>query len=1124
MTIGGNPAQRPAHSQQPSPQHAKVTEKLPATCFYSIWYQQTKMSISGRKGFYWIVTILLGATFLARTGWALPLEERHGDEFRTQIEPLLAYHCYECHGPTSRKGGLRLSNAADAFRPGDFGIPVISSGSAELSPLMDMITSDDLEDRMPKDRPALSDKEIAAIRQWIDRGAIWPESANAVSGHWAYHRPQRPTPPRTGEARFRPIDQFVRARLDREGLLPTVRAKPEALVRRLHFDLTGLPPNPHAVRKFIADPSDAAWETLVDELLASPHFGEHWAVPWLDLARYADSTGFMSEEMLSNWPYRDWVVDAINDDMPFDQFSIEQIAGDLIPEATDSQKVATGFHRAAPLNLEAGVREEESRVTQVIDRVNTTSTIWLGATLSCAQCHDHKFDPISQEEYFRLLAFFNNTTHEAVSKDMMGGVLLLPRGPTLQLKQSDRLREQASRTAKNLQTRITNNRAAIEPARTPLPASVWEEFQERIRADKYIEALDHLSAAIVDQNTSVFWSTMAAGRSRGEWHQLARAEISENQPEWILAQPLEASPQSSAAYTIKANGDIAIGKDHRQMRRFTIPFTAKSPLLTALRLTVLAPPSPEESPLYPPLFVTEIKLQVPDRETKPTLSRAHATQAWYTGAATNAIDNSYDTDWFFLGSKQRKKNQSITLILDHPLVVEPHQELAISIQLGSTRGEIPQMNRKLRIETTGASTEVVALPAHLREEILLPSDSNLGGLALQGLTNITRALSEPDLEPIIASARASWQSLPPPPIAHILVEEPSPRETRIFERGDPHVPGEIVEAGTPAILHPFPSNASRNRLALARWIMAEENPLTARVTVNRWWGKVFGTPLVDTPDDFGIRGARPTHPELLDWLATELISTDWSRKALLRQMVLSETYRQSVVPRTRREQIGDPDNRLLTRSTRLRLNAETIRDNALQIAGLLHLEIGGAPSSPPQPPDVWRPNGTSLAEYIPSEGHQVYRRGLYTVARRSSPYPSMLNFDAGDRTTCQVERRITNTPLQALTILNDEVFSEAALAFASRLLQENPSADDTERLEQAFLIALSRRPNPEEIEILSQVLATRQNGSTQDALSVAELMAHPRFNPPADADAVELARWFAVGRILLNLDETLHRG
>jgi hypothetical protein len=1071
----------------------------------------------------WPIAILLGIGLLARTGWALPLEERPGDEFRTQIEPLLAYHCYECHGPTSRKGGLRLSNAEDAFRPGDFGIPVISSGSAELSPLMDMLTSDDPEDRMPKDRPALSDKEIAAIRQWIDRGAIWPESANAGTGHWAYIRPQRPTLPLLGDTPLAPIDQFVRARLDREGLHPTVLAKPEALVRRLHFDLIGLPPSPAAVKSFVADPSDEAWKHLVDELLASPQFGEHWAVPWLDLARYADSTGFMSEVMLSNWPYRDWVVDAINDDMPFDQFSIEQIAGDLIPEATSNQKVATGFHRAAPLNLEAGVREEQARVTQVIDRVNTTSTIWLGATMSCAQCHDHKFDPISQEEYFRLLAFFNNTKHEAISQDMMGGVLLLARGPTLQLEHSDRVREKVSRIGEILQTRVTNRRATAEPAREPLPAAIWESVRERIHAEDYTEALDQLSAAVVAQNTSAFWWPTTSRNSSRQWHQLARKEILENRPAWKLAQPLPAGHRSPDAYEV-AGSVVSIGADSPDMRRYTIPFESASPVITAIRITNLAPKNPETDPAPPVLNVTEINLRTFGGVSLSQFSRTYALHGWASGQADNVLDNDHGTHWFVLGEQHRRHDQPITLILDHPLRTEPGQDLAISIELRGTRGPTPKIDRRIRIETTGAPTEVVALSPMIREALVQKKASSLVAHERQGLTNLLRSLSEPDLDSILATARASFREIPDSPLAHVLVEEAAPRETRIFERGDPHLLGATVQPGTPAILHPFPQGGAQNRLQLARWIMAEENPLTARVTVNRWWGKVFGTPLVDTPDDFGIRGSRPSHPEILDWLAIELMASGWSRKTLIRQMVLSATYQQSVVPQTPEELLDDPDNRLLARSSRLRLNAETIRDNALQIAGLLTTEIGGAPASPPQPPGVWRPNGTSVARYIPSEGPQAYRRGLYTVARRSSPYPSMLNFDAGDRTTCQVERRITNTPLQALTTLNDEVFSEAALAFASRLLQENPGADDNQLLDQAFLIALSRRPNPEEVEVFSEVLEARTIDMVSDAPSVAALMTHPRFQLPKGADATAVARWFAVSRILLNLDETIHRG
>ena len=1064
------------------------------------------------------------ACLVASTASARPLEERQEDEFRTRIEPLLAYHCYECHGPSSREGGLRLSNARDAFRPGDFGIPVITPGSAELSPLMDMILSEDLDDRMPKDRPALSPEEIEIFRQWIDRGAVWPESANAGSGHWAYLPPERPEiPGDDSDTMLGPIDSFIQDRLRREDLQPAPRAQPEALVRRLHFDLTGLPPSPVTVEQFVADPSPEAWEDLVDQLLASPHFGEHWAVPWLDLARYADSTGFMSEVMLSNWPYRDWVVEAINEDMPFDQFSIEQIAGDLLVDATPAQKVATGFHRAAPLNLEAGVREEESRITQVIDRVNTTATIWLGSTISCAQCHDHKFDPVSQEEYFRLLAFFNSTALEARSRDKMGGVLLVPRGPSIQLQQSDQVRTKATAIGKAFEADVRASRARAIPPRDPLPASAWRTMHSEIEQGRYNRVLEDLSQEIAAGNTWNWWPD-SSKRRRGEWLELAREEILANPPQWKAVQALPSSPASGTPYTVARDGVISIGPDTKNFRKYRVLFEAATPEITAIRLTTLGPKNPQSGAVPPVLRISEIELQPENGDFSGNFAHAHAKRAWETGQPEFTIDRDHETSWFVMGEEARRRDQSITLVLAKPLSVTPGENLSLSIAIRETRGKIPPRKRELRIETTNAASRAMALSPETRAAILDKDLSDLSWLEQQGLTNLIRSLSEPDLDPIFDATRIALRAIPKAPVAHITVEEDTPRETRIFERGDPHLPGEVVEPGTPAFLHEFPEEGSGDRLQLARWLMQEDNPLTARVTVNRWWGKVFGQPLVDTTDDFGIRGSRPSHPELLDWLATELVATGWSRKTLVRQMVLSETYQQSVVPDDPAQLREDPQNRLLTRSTRLRLNAETVRDNALQIAGLLNTEIGGAPASPPQPPGIWRPNGVSLAAYVPSEGTQAYRRGLYTVARRSSPYPSLLNFDAGDRTTCKVERRTTNTPLQALTTLNDEVFSEAALSFARRLLEENPGANDHELLEQAYLIALSRKPHPEEIDLLSRILAQRADAASPDTTEITALMAHPRFEVPEGADAAAIARWFTVSRILLNLDETIHRG
>ena len=1084
------------------------------------------MNRSSRRAQFRTLVAIVATCLLAPTVQARPLEQRGGDDFHTRIEPLLAYHCYECHGPSSREGGLRLSNARDAFRPGDFGIPVITPGSAELSPLMDMVTSDDLEDRMPKDRPALSADEIEILRQWIDRGAIWPESANAGSGHWAYRPPMRPEVPEietTDGTSLNPVDAFVRERLQSEGLQPARRAQPAALARRLHFDLTGLPPSPEVVERFVANPSSQAWEVLVDELFDSPHFGEHWAVPWLDLARYADSTGFMSEVMISNWPYRDWVVDAINDDMPFDQFSIEQIAGDLLAEATPAQKVATGFHRAAPLNLEAGVREEESRITQVIDRANTTATVWLGSTISCAQCHDHKFDPISQEEYFRLLAFFNNTALEARSKDEMGGVFLIPQGPQIELPQSDRVRARAIAIGEALEAEVRASRAQASPPRDPLPDSAWTSLQKEIAQDRYNDVLEDLTRVIVDNNTRGWWPDPSKP-SRTEWQQRARDEILTNPPRWKPVQPLPPAAGSRNRYTIAGEGVISVGRDSADFRKYRVLFETTATSISAIRLTTLAPENPETSPLAPVLKVSEIGLSSSGGTIPAGFSHAHAYRAWESGRAEFTIDKNPETSWFVLGEGSRRRDQSITLVLTEPLSVTPGEKLILSISIRETPEKIPPQNRRFRIETTSASSEIVALSPQVREAILEKDSAALSWLERRGLASLVRSLSEPDLDSIFTAARAALRRLPAAPVAHILVEEQPPRETRIFERGDPHLPGKVVQPGTPAILHAFPEAGTQDRLQLARWLMQEENPLTARVTVNRWWGKVFGRPLVDTPDDFGIRGSRPSHPELLDWLATELIASGWSRKALLRQMVLSETYQQSLIPEDPAQLSEDPENRFLARSTRLRLNAETVRDNALQIAGLLSPKIGGAPASPPQPPGLWRPNGVSPAVYVPSEGNEAYRRGLYTIARRSSPYPSLLNFDAGDRTTCKVERRITNTPLQALTTLNDEVFSEAALFFARRILEEKPEANHSERLEYAFLTALSRKPDAEEIEIFSRILNETPDSTSPGFPELSSLMAPSRFEMPQDADAAAFARWFTVSRILLNLDETIHRG
>lgn len=753
--------------------------------------------------------------------------------FASDVFPILQRSCLECHGPKKQEASLRLDQPTAMWES-----EVVVAGDPDASELIRRIALPrHHEELMPAVGEPLSSAQIQILRQWIADGAVWPENFVAAK-HWAYEIPVRAELPASGDDSWSrsPIDTFVLRRIKGSGLQPSPVAEPETLVRRLFFDLIGLPPTPLEVEAFMHDPSDTRYGQLVDDLLLRAQFGEKWARPWLDLARYSDSHGFQRDDLRDNWAWRDWVIRALNDDMPFDQFTIEQIAGDLLPAATESQKIATGFHRCAATNVEAGSLPEETRAEQLIDRVNTTATVWLGTTLECAQCHDHKFDPFTQVDYYRLLAFFNNTAIEA-----------------------DR----------------TNPKQ---------PSSI--AFQG---------------------------------------------------PSMVIANP------------------------ERDRQRETLQVKLR-----------------------------ELELEADARQLKKQIAAV-------------------------------KKDME-----------------------------------KLTPETT-----------------------------------------------------------------LVMIEQDSPRPAFVFTRGDYRQRGADVQPGTPAILHRLSASQPAdppNRLTLAKWLVDPSNPLVARVTVNRWWLEIFGQGLATTPEDFGIKGEQPSHLELLDWLAVEFMEHNWSMKHVLRTIVLSSTYRQSShIPPERAD--ADDQNRMLARGPRFRLNAEAIRDNALAISGLLDLQQFGPPIRPAQPDGLWAKVGGQQYDYVVSAGTEKYRRGIYVVLKRSAPYPSFVNFDASARLACTVRRSRTNTPLQALTLLNDPVYVEAARALARRVLKEKSETDVAGQIEFAFQLCTSRVPTQEEREMLhrlldAQSLAFEQrvedaNRIAGDAAAELKIKSH------------ELAAWYSMAAVLLNLHETI---
>ena len=783
------------------------------------------------RPFRWILCLLLLARFFCTGAAETCFAAGEPVDYARHIKPLLARHCLHCHGAEKAEGGLRLDSRQGAFRGGDSTLPVLVPGKPEESELFRRVTSTDEAERMPADGKPLGKHEVELLRRWIRQGARWPKR-EPKRWHWAYLPPERPPVPRVAEPVGNPVDAFVVRRLAERGLQLSAPASPEVILRRLSLTLVGLPPAPEELDRFVLqyreNPQQAVRQA-VDRLLASPRFGEHWARWWLDAARYADSHGFQRDDLRDLWPYRDWVIRAFNANMPFDRFTVAQLAGDLLvaqrrkaplkiekrelpppaekhihylcgqltPEEADLL-VATGFHRCAAVNVEAGTDPEEERVRQVVDRVNTTGMVWLGVTMECAQCHDHKYDPFTMKDYYRLFAYFNNTPRET-------------------------------------------------------------EFSSK-------------------NGTTVFF--------QGYYADLSQV------------------PQYAS---------------------------------------VADPPWPEK-----------IKGEVPIR----------------------------------------------------------HQARSL-----------------------------------------------------------------------------------------VMYELPQPRKTHVLLRGVFGNLGPEVQPGTPEFFDSLP-DAPANRLGLARWLVSRHNPLTARVIVNRLWAEMFGRGLVSTVEDFGTRGEYPTHPELLDWLAVEFVESGWNVKHMLRLMATSRTFLQKAAARNARAGQVDPQNRLLWHYPRRRLDAETVRDNALAVAGLLSSKMFGPPVRPPQPAGLWIKQGGDRYHYRPSQGEDRYRRGIYVIRRRTTPHPWLTAFDSPDRIACTVKRRTSNTPLQALVLLNDPVFVEAAQALARQMQQA--ASQDVDRLRWGFRRATSRWPEEQELAVLRDLLQQSRQAYRQRGVKDWQKKA-----------------WTDVAQVLLNLDETV---
>lgn len=1008
-------------------------------------------------------------------------------DFARDVYPIFQRSCFECHGAVKQKGKLRLDEREAAFKNPE----TIDKGHADQSELYRRIMlPKGHDDAMPNRGDPIPDKEKALIKAWINAGAPWPDGVKPAK-HWAYVAPQRPAVPQVKDAGAKienAVDAFVFARLQKEGLKPSSEASRATLIRRLSLDLIGLPPTPQEVDAFLNDHSPNAYEKVVDRLLASDQFGVRWARPWMDYARYADSHGFQRDDLRDLWPYRDWVVKALNADMPFTQFTVEQLAGDLLPNATEAQKIATGFNRSAPTNVEAGSDPEETRVNQVLDRVNTVGMIWLGSTLECCQCHDHKYDPFTQRDYYGLFAYFNNTALEADRTNPKAPGSIQFKGPAMEI--SD---------------------AAAQQERKELQAKIAETQKKLAAFEKEADAPSPKAEAAL----------LAKAAQAPKEHVLEIADF-----ESTGGATHEVLPDHS----VLISGEPAPDKDTYIVKVDTTLTGIRGLKLEGLTDDSLPGKGPGRGDEKHPnfvlnnLIVSAAPLNQPDQAKPVKFVAAKADYSQQNFPVENLLktDNKAKGGWA-VGPKFSQPHWA-EFQTEEPVGFAEGTELIFKLQqdFGGTR-----TIGRLRLSAITGKVGAEALPEPLVAALKTPAakrSAEQKKTIRDYLLKQRPAYTKLEKEKNRLEAELRKTKMP----TTLVMEENTPRMSSIFVRGDFRNAGDKVGPTVPAVLRTDakaaprnPSTESGTRLDLAQWLVSRENPLTARVTVNRWWAELFGHGLVMTPEDFGIKGAAPTHPELLDWLACEFMDNGWSMKKTLKTLVMSATYRQSskVTPDILAR---DDQNLLYARGPRHRLEAEMIRDNALAIAGLLNTEEGGPPIKPYQPDGLWVKVGGQRYEYETSPGAEKYRRGLYVVWKRAAPYPSFVNFDANARLACRVKRPRSNTPLQALTLMNDPVYVEAAVAFARRVLKDKPGAADAERITYAFRLATGRVPTPAELTTLSNLLDAERAVRAAEPQAAKEFLGDAEL--PAKTKPEELAAWYAVAAALLNLDETITKG
>ncbi len=1059
-----------------------LRERYTGTCFIALW----------------LLVMVPTSTYPTARSQDVLRTDRPID-FEKDVFPILSKHCFSCHGKEKQESGLRLDRKDRALLGGDSGKAIVIR-SSDQSKLIQYVSGKDEEHVMPPEGERLTGEEIDRLRKWIDQGLDWPDNKvqEERNLHWAYQPLVRPKVPSIDSTwGVNPIDRFVQAKLQEKGLQPSAEANRNTLIRRATLDLIGLLPTMEEVDRFVNDKSPNAYEKVIDRLLESPHFGERWGRHWLDMARYADSDGYEKDNARPDaYRWRDWVIDAIQRDLPFDQFTIEQLAGDLLPNATSMQKLATAFHRQTLTNTEGGTDQEQFRVEACFDRTETTGSVWLGLTVGCARCHSHKYDAISQREYYQLFAFFNNADEQSV---------VVPKS------ESEIQSYQKEKEAHDL--RVVATTAELRNVQEEM-ASTWLQLEEKLQA-----------TLAEDRNHPVV---------RNVWNMTSAH-----------------CDQPGVSIESKKGNQLFVSGENPDKAVYDLFGRQAGSTFQTLRLEVLPEKSlPGKGPGRSKngnFVISEVEIEISETEDfkesqSLVFASAKADHEQPSGkpfVAAQAIDGKLDTGWAI--APQMGKEHWLELSLKEPLPDANRYFYRVRIhQLHGDRHTLGSF----RMQFQSRASQAIDVPQKIAKILDLSREQRSTEQKQELLDYLS--LQEPKTKKLVEKLESLKKEEPAKPelSARVLAERlKEPRTTYVLRRGEFLEPLRDT-AILPNGLEVLPPLASRHstgpadRLDFAKWLVSSDNPLTPRVTVNHFWKQLFGSGLVRTPNDFGVRGEMPTHPELLDWLACEFIGKDaneegstssenrshqeekrWSRKRILKTIMMSATYRQESKLRSDLRD-ADPQNLWLARQNRLRVEGELVRDLCLDAAGLLSKKVGGPSVYPLLPAGIAELSYAGNFKWKVSDGEDRYRRGMYTFFKRTSPHPNLITFDCPDANLACVDRNRSNTPLQALITLNNESFSEAACAFAKRLIENSDGRSDPEKIKEAFRIALARSPLASEWEQANALLMDSRQWYREHPEEAKKWTS--RF-PLANLPVEEYAAWVALARIIINLDEFITR-